>query len=113
MHPTQLRASAEDTATMTTATALLELRYSRLRTPLAILTGDADAVVDGDEQSRRLDEEVAGSTLTVLPGRGHMIHYTAKGQIGRAVDRLMAQTSQRPTRPNKRALAYPALTGGG
>jgi pimeloyl-ACP methyl ester carboxylesterase len=92
--PTQARASAEDTASMNTAAALLQPHYSKLRLPVAILTGDADAIVDADEQSRRLHGEVAGSTLTILPGKGHMIHYSAKGQIGRAVDSLMALTSK-------------------
>ena len=89
MHPTQLRASAEDTAHMNTAAALLQHGYSRLRVPLAVVTGDADAVVDADEQSCRLHKEVGGSTLTLVPGKGHMIHYAAKGQIGRAVNGFM------------------------
>jgi hypothetical protein len=33
------------------------------------------AVVDPREQSCRLHDEVAGSTLTLLAGKGHMIHY--------------------------------------
>jgi len=39
MSPTQLRAGAEDTATMNTAAALLHPHYPRLRVPLAIMTG--------------------------------------------------------------------------
>jgi pimeloyl-ACP methyl ester carboxylesterase len=89
MHRMQLRASAEDAATMNAAAALLQPAYPTLKVPLAIMTGDADAVVHADEQSCRLHEEVSGSTLTVLPGKGHMIHYAAKGQIGRAVDGFM------------------------
>ncbi|WP_336490252.1 alpha/beta fold hydrolase [Methylobacterium nigriterrae] len=94
IQPTQARASAEDTASMNAAAALLQPHYAKLRLPIAILTGDADAVVDADEQSRRLHAEVAGSTLSVLTGQGHMIHYSAKAQIGRAVDDLMAVTSK-------------------
>jgi pimeloyl-ACP methyl ester carboxylesterase len=97
MHPNQLRAGAEDTATMNMAAALLQPSYSRLRVPLAIMTGDADAVVNGAEQSCRLHEEIAGSTLTILPGHGHMIHYAAKGQIGRAVDGFMGLRRGSPT----------------
>lgn len=90
VHPTQARASAEDTASMNTAVALLKAQYSSLRLPLAIVTGDADAIVDPTDQSYRLREAVAGSTLTVLPGLGHMIHYSAMAQIVRAVDEVMA-----------------------
>ncbi|PIK71758.1 alpha/beta hydrolase, partial [Methylobacterium frigidaeris] len=60
---TQGRASAEDTASMNTAVALLQPRYAGLRLPVAILSGDADAVVEPAEQSCRLHAEVAGSTL--------------------------------------------------
>src|SRR4051812_14393674 len=37
--PVQQRASAEDTATLNAAAALLQQHYSRLRVPLAIITG--------------------------------------------------------------------------
>ncbi|WP_245516766.1 alpha/beta fold hydrolase [Methylobacterium segetis] len=90
VHPTQARASAEDTATMNAAVALLQDHYADLRLPVAILSGDADAVVDPAEQSQRLHGAVAGSTLTILPGQGHMIHYAARAKIGRAVDAVMA-----------------------
>ncbi|GEO97712.1 alpha/beta fold hydrolase [Methylobacterium haplocladii] len=90
MGPTQMRASTEDASTMNTAASGLQHTYPRLDLPVAILTGDADAVVDIDEQSRRLHGEIAGSTLKILPGLGHMIHYAALGPIDRAIDGLMA-----------------------
>jgi pimeloyl-ACP methyl ester carboxylesterase len=99
--PVQQRASAEDTATLNAAAALLQPYYSRLRVPLAIITGDADAIVDARDHSCRLHQQVAGSTLTMLPGLGHMIHYSARGQIGRAVDGLMGLVSKRPQRPKR------------
>jgi pimeloyl-ACP methyl ester carboxylesterase len=89
IHPTQARASAEDTASMNAAAAHLQPHYAKLRLPTAILTGDADAIVEAAAQSCRLHEEIAGSSLTVLPGLGHMIHYAAKGRIVRAVDDIM------------------------
>ncbi|WP_407526921.1 alpha/beta fold hydrolase [Methylobacterium oryzisoli] len=95
IHPTQARASAEDTASMNAAAALLRPHYRGLRVPLAILSGDADAIVDPAGQSCRLHEEVVGSTLTLLPGLGHMIHYAAKPQIVRAVDAVMATDGKR------------------
>src|SRR3954471_18915229 len=87
--PVQQRASAEDTATLNTAAALLQPHYSRLRVPLAIITGGMDAIVDARDHSCRLHREAPESTLTILPGQGHMIHYSARSQIGRAVDGLM------------------------
>ncbi|MFH6785628.1 MULTISPECIES: alpha/beta fold hydrolase [Methylobacterium] len=91
---TQSRASAEDTASMNSAVALMQSRYASLRLPVAILSGDADAVVDPTEQSCRLHREVAGSTLTLLPGQGHMIHYAAKARIAKAIEAQMALTGR-------------------
>jgi len=95
MGPDQLRASAEDTVTLNAAAALLQPFYAGLRTPLAILTGGADAVVDAATHSRRLHAATPDSTLAILPGLGHMIHYFARPQIGRAVDALMNRSCNR------------------
>src|SRR3954470_11270013 len=84
--PVQQRASAEDTATLNAAAALLQPHYSRLQVPLAILSGDMDAIVDARDHSCRLHQHAPASTLALLPGLGHMIHYSARPQIGRAVD---------------------------
>src|SRR5829696_5455636 len=46
MNPDQLRASAEDTVSLNAAAGLLQPYYSRLQVPLAIITGDMDAIVD-------------------------------------------------------------------
>jgi len=75
---------------------MLQPCYARLKVPLAIITGDADIVVAAADHSRRLHAEVPGSTLAVLPGLGHMIHYSARGHIGRAIDRLMVLASKGP-----------------
>src|SRR3954464_1278160 len=99
--PVQQRASAEDTATLKAAAALIQPHYSRLRVPLAIITGDADAIVDAQDHSCRLHQQAPESTLTVLPGQGHMIHYSARGQIGRAVDGLMGLASNGPRRSRR------------
>src|SRR3954449_5819032 len=94
--PVQQRASAEDTATLNAAAALLQPHYSRLRVPLAIITGSMDAIVDSRDHSCRLHQHAPESTLTIVPGGGHMIHYSAPTQIGRAVDGLMGpQTKPR------------------
>ena len=102
--PLQQRASAEDTATLNAAAALLQPHYSRLRLPVAIISGGMDAIVDAREHTCRLHQHSPGSTLTILPGQGHMIHYSARNQIGRAVDGLMGlrtMGSAQPTRGSR------------
>src|SRR4051812_11831019 len=98
--PVQQRASAEDTATLNAAAALLQPHYSGLRVPVAIITGNMDAIVDARGHSCRLHQQAPDSTLTILPGLGHMIHYSARSQIGRAVDGLMGLASPNPRRSN-------------
>ena len=117
MSPEQLRASAEDTATMAAASALLAPHYPALTVPLALLTGDADAVVAADRHSRRLHALVPGSTLAILPGQGHMIHYFARARIGRAVDALMTPppkiSAKGPRARTRGASAGASRSGGG
>ncbi len=79
---------------MNAAAALLQPRYAGAAAG-GDPVGDADAVVEPGEQSCRLHAEVAGSTLTLLPGQGHMIHYSAKARILRAVEAQMALTGRR------------------
>lgn len=91
----QLRASAEDTAIMNAAVAQLRPYYQKLQVPVAILAGDADAVVDTAAQSARLHAEMPGSSFKLLPGKGHMIHYSNRRDVARAVDEIMDTTQIR------------------
>ncbi|MDF9864073.1 pimeloyl-ACP methyl ester carboxylesterase [Methylorubrum pseudosasae] len=83
---TQLRAVSEDAASMNAAVTGLQRRYAGLTLPVSILAGDADAIVKASEHSVRLHTTIPGSTLRLLPGLGHMIHYGARPE-GRARDR--------------------------
>nr|WP_232631822.1 alpha/beta hydrolase [Methylobacterium sp. Leaf118] len=96
---TQLRAATEDAATMNTAAGLLQRHYPRLTLPVAILSGDADAMVDAASQSTRLHGTLPESSLKILPGLGHMIHYGARTKIERAVDAVMNTAAGRPPAP--------------
>ncbi|GJD79086.1 alpha/beta fold hydrolase [Methylobacterium gregans] len=87
---TQLRAVSEDAASMNATVARLQARYAGLTLPVTILTGDADAVVDATVHSVRLHTTIPGSTLRLLPGIGHMTHYSARAKVERAIDAAMA-----------------------
>ncbi len=86
---TQLRAVSEDAASMNSAVTGLQRRYAGLTLPVSILAGDADAIVEASEHSVRLHTTIPGSTLRLLPGLGHMIHYGARLKVERAIDDLM------------------------
>jgi pimeloyl-ACP methyl ester carboxylesterase len=101
LRPSQLRASAEDSALMVPSAMGMQQGYRRLRLPVAILAGDGDQIVTPGRQSARLHDEIPGSTLTLLPGLGHMIHYDAQDEIAGAVRQVLhrargAASARRP-----------------
>jgi pimeloyl-ACP methyl ester carboxylesterase len=81
---------------ITDAKALSE-RYSELSCPVAILAGDADGVVNYQEQALRLHEELPASTLDIFAGAGHMIHHAEPDRVVRAIKGLRADTATRAT----------------
>jgi pimeloyl-ACP methyl ester carboxylesterase len=89
LRPSQLRASAADSALMIPCVASLSRRYAQLRLPLVILSGDADQVVTPERQSMRLHQELPHSALKLLPGIGHMVHYFAHKDILDALTVIM------------------------
>jgi pimeloyl-ACP methyl ester carboxylesterase len=91
LRPSQIRASAEESAFMVPGATAMQDRYGELRVPTVILTGDADEIVTADRQSIRLADEIPGSELRVLPGLGHMIHYAAAGEIMDAIRHVSAE----------------------
>jgi pimeloyl-ACP methyl ester carboxylesterase len=97
VRPVQLRANAEDAAFMIGQAAASSERHRELRMPVAIFGGSDDKVVDVEAHSMRLHRELPGSTLVVVPGAGHMVHYAVPDAVSAAIERL-AQPSSEPTR---------------
>lgn len=101
LRPSQLRASAEETAFMIPAAAAARDRYARLRVPVAIIAGSGDRIVAPDDQSRRLHADISGSTFECVADTGHMVHQTATRAVlaaiasvtGRAAGRVAAPTN--------------------
>ena len=81
MRPSQLHASAAESALMVPNAAVLQRHYRKLRMPIAIIAGIGDRMVDVDGQSRRLHGEVLQSSLHLVEECGHMVHYTAPHRV--------------------------------
>ncbi len=90
VRPSQIRASAAETALMIPRAAAARPRYAALSMPVAILAGAEDRLIDCEEQSARLHEEIAQSSFDRLPGEGHMIHQTATTALMAAIDKVAA-----------------------
>lgn len=97
LRPWQIKASAEDAASMTPRAAIAAPRYRELgRVPVAILAGAEDGIVDVGRHSVRLHHDVPGSELRVLPGLGHMVHHGAPDIVASAVARVADRAAAAP-----------------
>ena len=56
--------------------------------PIAVLSGDADKVVDFTKHALRLHAAVPGSVLDVFPNAGHMIHHVDPARVMRAASAM-------------------------
>ena len=86
LRPSQIRASAAETALMVPDAFALSKRYADLKMPV-IVAGQEDRLIDIDKQSARLHEDVTHSTLHRVPGAGHMVHQTATDAVMAAIDK--------------------------
>jgi pimeloyl-ACP methyl ester carboxylesterase len=85
LRPSQLKASAAESALMIPAAAGLRRHYAELRTPAFIVAGVEDRYVSA-QQSVRLHEAVQGSDLRLVSGMGHMVHHFAPRKVVAAID---------------------------
>ena len=85
LRPSQIRASAAEAALLLPAATAHCADYSLLRMPVAIVAGQDDRLIDPNEQSVRLHQDVLHSKLTLLAGEGHMIQQTATASVMTAV----------------------------
>jgi pimeloyl-ACP methyl ester carboxylesterase len=90
VRPSQIRASAAESALMIPSAHTLEKQYRLLQMPVAIVVGAEDRLIER-EQSAHLHRDVPHSTLRCVPGTGHMVHQTATGEIMTATDMVAAQ----------------------
>ena len=72
LRPSQIRASAAETALMIPDAFVLRKRYADLKIPVVIIAGEEDRLIDIDKQSARLHRDVTHSTLHRVPGAGHI-----------------------------------------
>jgi len=88
LRPSQIRASATESALMLPDAFHYRDEYENLKMPLVIVAGDEDRLVDIDAQSARLHLDVPQSRFHRVPGAGHMIHQSATGAVMSAIDEV-------------------------
>jgi len=72
--------------------SLLEFtpRYSEIRVPVTIVTGDSDLIVPAKENAHRLHEALPHSELIILEKTGHQIPFTRPEAVVEAIDHVSA-----------------------
>lgn len=93
LRPSQIRATAADTAMMIPAAAALSARYGELALPIVLIAGDGDTIAFFDNHSGRLHGALPGSDLRTVEGAGHMFHYTAPEAVIAAIDRAAERSA--------------------
>jgi pimeloyl-ACP methyl ester carboxylesterase len=96
LRPSQMTASAAEGALMTATAASFQNRYGELHLPVAILAGRDDHLIDQNQQSAKLAAHIPQAELRIMPGLGHMIHYSAMDEIEASIDRLLQPSRTMP-----------------
>jgi pimeloyl-ACP methyl ester carboxylesterase len=90
VRPSQIRASAEESALMIPTAIAASEQYKNLKMPVVIIAGVDDRLIDTDTQSGRLHSEVRDSKMHRVPGSGHMVHQTATHSVMSAINEAAA-----------------------
>ena len=77
---------------MVPAAILSAKTYGELTMPVTILAGEDDRLIDIDEQSGRLHEEIKHSKMRRVAKAGHMIQQSDTADLMAAVDEAAAET---------------------
>jgi pimeloyl-ACP methyl ester carboxylesterase len=84
--PSQLRASAAESALMIPDAFHFEDKYAELKMPVVIIAGEDDRLIDTNKQSARLHFDISQSAFHRIPRTGHMIHQTATSEVMAAIN---------------------------
>ena len=112
--PEQIRACASDDRTLDTSLKLLSERYSEIRLPVVIVTGDSDLLVNPENNAHRLHQTISGSELIRLPSTGHQIPQTRPASVSDAIEMISSLESRVELDPRSRdsRLATPDFFNG-
>ena len=93
VRPSQIRASAAESALMIPSARAFQKKYRLLRMPVAIVAGAEDRLIES-EQAAHLHRDIQHSTLRCVPDTGHMVHQTATEEIMTAIDIVGAESGK-------------------
>ena len=86
LRPSQIRASAAESALMVPDAFATQKDYGDLKMPVVIIAGEDDRLIDIEKQSARLHRHVVQSSLHRIPDVGHMVHQNVTVAVMAAID---------------------------
>ncbi|MGE0233109.1 MAG: alpha/beta fold hydrolase [Flavobacteriaceae bacterium] len=81
LRPQSFRANGQDMSGLKAAVTMQARRYGYIAVPTLIVAGERDGSVSPDIHARTLQRQIEGARLVMLPGAGHMPHWTARDRI--------------------------------
>jgi pimeloyl-ACP methyl ester carboxylesterase len=90
LRPDEFRWNGQDVAALKAFVTAQAPRYGEIRVPTAVLASEEDSVVSTVIHARTIAAQIAGARLTVLQGKGHLIHYTATDIVLAEIERVAA-----------------------
>jgi pimeloyl-ACP methyl ester carboxylesterase len=114
VRPSQIHASAAESALMIPDALGFHNEYSKLKMPVSIIAGEDDKLIDIDRQSSQLHDDITHSRFHRIPGNGHMVHQTATSAVMSAIDEVVRAASSVDFSSNQESTkAGPVLIGVG
>lgn len=95
LRPSQIRASAAESAMMIPFAMKFSRRYEELTMPVVVMAGAGDLLINPQHNAVRLHDALSQSTLTLTPGAGHMVHHVAPEQVMEAINSAEQAAQQR------------------
>jgi pimeloyl-ACP methyl ester carboxylesterase len=96
VRPSQIRAAAAETALMVPAALRLRGRYFALGTPVVLMAGSGDRIVDPGRQTLHLHRQLPSSVMHMVPRAGHMVHHLVPQQVVEAIRAVSEANGQKP-----------------
>jgi phosphatidylglycerol lysyltransferase len=90
--PQQVDVFLEENADAWARFPTLSTLYPAIRTPIVVVTGDSDAVIQAEHHAYRLHHEVKSSELVVLPHAGHELPHTHPEAVRDAIQHCLSET---------------------
>jgi pimeloyl-ACP methyl ester carboxylesterase len=91
--PKKVKWYSVDDALLNTSLPTFTDRYSDIRVPVVIITGDSDLIVPAKENAHRLYGALPHAELVVLEKTGHQIPFTRPDAVVDAIDRIAVKTA--------------------